>query len=167
MQPLIAAQICAPYGRRIIFASSLILERHTDARKGVLDEAGGPSTIVCSNCERHSMSANIADSMWHIIFVSSTSFIFWFIPYIIPWYASDVALMSCFGSYCHFPEGGFLVSEMLMALPVTVGTAPWGVSRTLAYCAVSSSFGRCLRYPVRSVEDRVPLMVPDHSDISS
>ena len=37
---------------------------------------------------------------------------------------------------------------MLKALPVTVGTAPWGVSRTLAYCAGSPSFGRCLGYPV-------------------
>ena len=69
--------------------------------------------------------------------------IFLFIPYIIPWYASDFALMSMFGSYRHFPEGGFPISGMLMALPVTVGTAPWGVSRTFAYCAVSPTFGRC------------------------
>ena len=76
-------------------------------------------------------------------------------------------LLSCALNHTEiFPEGGFM-SAMHMALPVTVGTAPWGVSRTLAYCAVSPSFGRCLRYPVRSVEDRVPLMVPDHSDISS
>ena len=59
------------------------------------------------------------------------------------------------------------MSGMLMAPPVTVGTAPWGVSRTLAYCAVSPSFGRCRGYPVRSLEDGVPLMVPDDSDISS
>ena len=50
-----------------------------------------------------------------------------------------------------------------MALPVTVGTAPWDVSRILVYCAVS----RCLGYPVRSLENRVPLMVSDHLDISS
>ena len=79
---------------------------------------------------RTSMSANIADLIWYIIFVSSTPFILLFFPYIIPWY-----------------EGGFLMPEMLMVLPVTVGTAPWGVSRTLAYCAVSPSFGRCLGYP--------------------
>ena len=60
------------------------------------------------------------------------------------------------------------MSEMLMALPVTaVGTAPWGVSRILAYCTVSPSFGRCLGYSVCSLEDRVPVIVPDHSDISS
>ena len=59
------------------------------------------------------------------------------------------------------------MSVLHMALPVTVGTAPCGVSRTLAYCVVSPSFGRCLGYPVRSLEDRVPLMAPDHSDISS
>ena len=56
---------------------------------------------------------------------------------------------------------------MLMALPVTVGTAPWGVSRTLVYCAVSPSFGHFLGYSVRNLDYRVPLMVPDHSDISS
>ena len=96
---------------------------------------------------------------WYIIFVRSTrtSFIFLFIPYIIPWYASDFVLMPCFGSYSHFPAGGFLMSGMLMALTVIVGTAPWGVSRTLGYCALSPSFGRCLGYPVRSLEDLVPL----------
>ena len=57
-------------------------------------------------------------------------------------------------------------TEIRLALPVTDGTAPWDVSRTLAYCAASASFGRCLGYPVRSLEDRDPLMVPDHSDIS-
>ena len=42
-----------------------------------------------------------------------------------------------------------------------------GVSRTLTYCDVSPSFGRCLGYPLCSLENRVPFMVPDHSDISS
>ena len=58
---------------------------------------------------RTSMSANIADLIWYIIFVSSTPFILLFFPYIIPWY-----------------EGGFLMPEMLMVLPVTVGTATLG-----------------------------------------
>ena len=58
------------------------------------------------------------------------------------------------------------MSGMLLALPVTAGTAPWGVSRILAYCTVSPPFGRCLVYPVRTLEDRVPVMVLDHSDIS-
>ena len=45
------------------------------------------------------------------------------------------------------------MSEMLIAFPVTVGTALWGGSRTLAHCAVSPSLGRCLGHPVRSLED--------------
>ena len=89
----------------------------------------------------------------------------WYI--IIPWYAAYFALMSCFGSYWHFPEGWFsCVGGVLMVPPFTVGTVPWGVSRTLAYCTVSPPFGRRLGYPVRNLEDQIPLMVPDHSDIS-
>ena len=56
---------------------------------------------------------------------------------------------------------------MLMALPVAVGAALWGVSPSLAYCPVSRFFGRRLGYPVLSLEDRALLIVPDHSDISS
>ena len=56
-----AALIRTQYGRRIISVSSLILWLHTDVRKeGVLDEAGGPSTMVVVKL-RTSLSANIAD----------------------------------------------------------------------------------------------------------
>ena len=96
-----------------------------------------------------------------------TSFSFLFIPYTIPCSAWDFARMSCFGSYWHFPECGFILSGMLMALPITVGTSPRGITRTLAYGAVSSSFGRGLGYPVPSLETWVPLKVPGHAGISS
>ena len=69
------AQIRAQHGRRIISASSLMFGQHTDVRKeGVLDEAGGPSTVVVFKLPT-SLSANMADLIWYITFVSSTSFI--------------------------------------------------------------------------------------------
>ena len=51
-------------------------------------------------------------------------------------------LMSCFRPYRHFPESGFLVSGMLLALPVTVSTAPL-VYRVLCptapFCLISAA----------------------------
>ena len=69
------AQIRAQCGRCFIStsASSLILGQHTDVRKvGVLDEAGGLSTIVVFKLRTSMLSANIAGLIWYII----TSLIF-------------------------------------------------------------------------------------------
>ena len=62
------------------------------SKKGVLDETGGPSTIVVFKLQT-SLSAHTADLIRYIIFVSSP-FIFLSIPYILPWYMHQI-LVSC------------------------------------------------------------------------
>ena len=123
---------------------------------------------ACAEPRRASARRSEVALVYTIIFVSSKAFVFFLMPYIIIY----TLVWLRFGSHVlwiilTFLGRCFLASGMLIALPVTVGTAPWGVSRTLAYCAVSPSLDRCLGHPVRSLDGRVPLMGPDYSDISS
>ena len=119
---------------------------------------------------RTSLFVNTDDLIWYIVFVSSTLFVFLFIPYNIPWYASGFALISWFRVILAFPGRWYSYGGNSLWFYTSLSALHPGVCRVLSptcYYVVSPSFGRCLVFPVRSLEDRVPLKVSYPSDISS
>ena len=106
---------------------------------------------------RTSLSANMADLIWYIIFYKFYiiySFVYPKLPFILYRYPGMHKFCSHVVLWIILTFAGRWLSYVGNADGSTRHGrhAPWRVSRTLAYGVVSPSFGRCLGYPVRSLE---------------